>query len=67
MAEDKLMTAKEAARLLAITTQTLYKMRKDGRIEAVRIGAGRNIRFRESDILNILAGTYQKENEGQAW
>ena len=64
--DDKLISARKAAELLSVHVQTLYRMRREGLIDAVTVGSGgRNIRFRESDILNYLAGTYQKA-EGQA-
>jgi excisionase family DNA binding protein len=47
-----LLTEAEAARVLRISRMTLYRMRKDGRINAVRIG--RRILYRRTDLLRLL-------------
>jgi len=64
--EDKLIPTKKAAELLSVHVQTLYRMRREGLIEAVKIGSGgRNIRFRESDILKYLAGKFEEQHPNE--
>ena len=50
--EDKLYTTKEACELLRCSKPTLHRWKKDGIISFVRIG--RNIRYKETDIENLL-------------
>lgn len=52
-----LLTTKEAARYLSISTRTLRELRKKGAIKAVRLGA--QYRFRP-ETLDAVAADYEK-------
>jgi len=49
-----LLTEDETARVLRISRMTLYRMRRDGRMESVRIG--RRVLYRKADLLRLLSG-----------
>lgn len=49
---EKLYTAEEACKLLRCSKPTLHRWKKEGIIPFVRIGV--NIRYRESDLKNLL-------------
>ena len=49
---EKLYTAEEACKLLRCSKPTLHRWKKEGIIPFVRIGT--NIRYKESDIKNLL-------------
>lgn len=49
---EKLYTAEEACKILRCSKPTLHRWKKSGIIPFVRIGV--NIRYRESDINNLL-------------
>ena len=55
----QLMTAKEAAALLAVSERTLWTLTKAGTIPCIRLG--RSIRYRLSE----LAATLAKLSEGK--
>jgi len=57
MKEKGLLTTKEAARYLSISTRTLRELRKKGIIKAVRLGA--QYRFRP-ETLDALIQKYEK-------
>ncbi len=46
---EKLLTAKEVARILGLEVQTIYAKAAKGEIPSVKV-AGKNLRFRPSDI-----------------
>lgn len=52
-----LLTTKEAAKYLSISTRTLRELRKKGAIKAVRLGA--QYRFRP-ETLDAVAADYEK-------
>lgn len=52
-----LLTTKEAAKYLSVSTRTLRELRKKGAIKAVRLGA--QYRFRP-ETLDALAEDYEK-------
>jgi len=52
--EDQLISRREAARLLALRTQTLAKWALDGRhLPIIRIG--RTVRYRLADVQQLVA------------
>ncbi len=51
---EKLLTSKEVANLLQITTRSVFNLRKEQKLPAVRIGA--LIRFKEYDVEKFLQG-----------
>lgn len=57
MKEKGLLTTKEAARYLSISTRTLRELRKKGTIKAVRLGA--QYRFRP-ETLDALIQKYER-------
>ena len=51
--EEKMLTAQEAGKMLGVCERTLYRWRRAGYIEGVRVGGV--IRYRRSDCRVILA------------
>ncbi len=51
--EEKMLTAQEAGELLGVCDRTLYRWRRAGYIEGVRVGGV--IKYRRSDCRAILA------------
>ncbi len=49
-----LLTEAEAGAVLRISRQTLYRMRRDGRLCAVKVGG--SIRYRKSDLRRLIVG-----------
>ena len=49
-----LLTETEAGQVLRVSRQTLYRMRRDGRIPSVMIRGA--IRYRKADLLRLLTG-----------
>lgn len=49
-----LLTEAEAGAVLRVSRQTLYRMRRDGRLSAVKVGG--SIRYRKADLLRLLSG-----------
>lgn len=58
---DHLLTAKEVAALLRVSSQTLYKMLEQGEIPAVKIGS--QWRFDREKIRNWLEGRADESND----
>ena len=50
----EVLTEAEAAAVLRVSRMTMFRMRRDGRIDAVKIG--RALRYRKSDIRRLIAG-----------
>lgn len=50
--DERLVSAKEAAKLLSLSLSMLYKMGEDGRLRKVQIG--RAVRFKYSEIRKLL-------------
>ena len=60
----KLMTVKEAARLLSISPQSVYRLISSGRIPAYRLAVGRGaVRINEQDLLEYLASSLQPKQQ----
>jgi excisionase family DNA binding protein len=56
MKESNLLTVKDLAKRLAVTTGTVYQLTENGSIPSIRIGKGRGtIRFRADDIEKYLS------------
>ena len=51
----RLVTAKDLARTLGLSLGTIYKMAREGRIPAIRVGTGRVLRFDPDDVRRALA------------
>lgn len=51
--EEKMLTAQEAGKMLGVCDRTLYRWRRAGYIEGVRVGGA--IKYRRSDCRAILA------------
>lgn len=51
--EEKMLTAQEAGEMLGVCEKTLYRWRRAGYIEGVRVGGA--IKYRRSDCRAILA------------
>ena len=51
--EEKMLTAQEAGKMLGVCEKTLYRWRRAGYIEGVRVGG--IIKYRRSDCRAILA------------
>jgi len=50
----RLLRIKEAAEILGISTATLRKWNKEGKLKAVRISARGDRRYRNEDIENFI-------------
>jgi len=59
--EQKLLTVREASKLLSISQSKLYEMCEKNQIEFHRIGG--SIRFSESNIEDLLTKTKQEREE----
>lgn len=53
----RLLRIKEAAEILGISTATLRKWDKEGKLRAVRISARGDRRYRKEDIENFIIKT----------
>ena len=52
--DDQLMTVREVAEHMRVSTMTVYRLIKAGELSAVRVG--KNFRIRESDLQAYLDG-----------
>ncbi len=55
-ARARFVTVAEVAELLRVSTMTVYRLIKAGRLPAVRVG--KSYRVREDDVDRYLASTY---------
>lgn len=53
MPTDPMLTTGEAAKLLAVSDETLRRWTKEGLVRHVRMPSGR-VRYRRSDVLAVL-------------
>jgi excisionase family DNA binding protein len=51
---DQVLTAEEAAKFLRVSTKALYRWAKVHRLPSIRMG--RTVRFRRSDLEDIVCG-----------
>lgn len=51
----RLVTAKDLARTLGLSLGTVYRMVREGRIPAIRVGTGRVLRFDPEHVRRALA------------
>jgi len=58
---DNLLTVKEVAELLRVSTQTLYKMLEQGSIPALRIG--NQWRFERQQVTDWLTAGYSRPTD----
>lgn len=58
--DDELLTCYQARQLLKVSTTTLWRMRRDGRLRAVHVGKDHarrpSWRYRRSQILDYIGG-----------
>jgi excisionase family DNA binding protein len=52
--ETKLISLREAARILGVNPETLRRWDNDEKLKAVRVGSRRDRKYRLSDIVQIL-------------
>ena len=50
----KIYKSPEAAKLISVCVRTLNRMRKDGRLKALRTGPGGHYLYREEDLLRAI-------------
>jgi excisionase family DNA binding protein len=50
---DLLLTVREVAATMRVSTMTVYRLIKSGELPAIRVG--KNYRIRESDVVSYLA------------
>ena len=55
-------TVKEAAEYLCVSRRTIYKLTKEGRLPAFRIGQERHRRFRKEDLDKVPRRGEETEN-----
>lgn len=55
-------TVEEAAEYLSVSRRTIYKLTKDGRLPAFRIGQERHRRFRKEDLDGVLQPVEETKN-----
>lgn len=55
-------TVEEAAEYLRVSKRTIYKLTKEGRLPAFRIGKERHRRFRRENLDNVPRPTEETEN-----
>ena len=62
---DELLTRDEVAKLLKVNPITVYRLTKQGKLPAVKLG-GRFVRYQECDVLSLINRhtTYRVEEEG---
>ena len=62
---DELLTRDEVAKLLKVNPITVYRLTKQGKLPAVKLG-GRFVRYQERDVLSLINRhtTYRVEEEG---
>lgn len=51
---DELLTVKEAAALLKVSTKTIFRYLKSGLLKSYKVGFSRINRIRKSDVLKLL-------------
>jgi excisionase family DNA binding protein len=54
-----LLTPREAAKTLSLSTRTLYNLRQTGELRAVQVG--RSVRFSVDDLKSWIAGATEKK------
>ncbi|MEZ6141708.1 MAG: helix-turn-helix domain-containing protein [Zavarzinella sp.] len=57
---------REAARLLSISTRTLWELVRQGRVKRIKLGTAKNspVMFRRCDLEAFLAAEMQQETSG---
>jgi len=63
---DELLTRDEVAKLLKVNPITVYRLTKQGKLPAVKLG-GRFVRYQKRDVLSLINRhtTYRIEEEGE--
>ncbi len=51
-----IFTTKEAAYYLAVAEKTIWNWKAEGRIRAMTLGDGRNLRFHKNELNKVLRG-----------
>jgi putative resolvase len=57
---NRLLTAKQAAQLLQVSEETIWRWVRAGKMKAVRLPSGR-IRIEESEIRRIMTTSQEKD------
>lgn len=52
--DTKLISIREAARILQVNPQTLRRWDKAGKLKSVRVGSRNDRKYKPSDIINML-------------
>jgi len=53
IAEKELLTRKDVAELFQVSTLTVIRLENDGKLPAIRLGAG-SVRYRKSDVEALI-------------
>ena len=53
IAEKELLTRKDVAELFQVSTLTIIRLENDGKLPAIRLGAG-TVRYRKGDVEKFL-------------
>ena len=61
MNQTEVLTTKEAAQLLRVTTLTLWRWHNKGLAHAVQMGRGGRLRWPRHEVERLLGRTDQKE------
>jgi excisionase family DNA binding protein len=56
IAARELLTRKDVAELFQVTTMTVFRLEQDGKLPAIRLGAG-TVRYRRSDVEKFIAAS----------
>ncbi len=51
---DKLLSIKEAARILNTHTETLRRWDNNGKLKAIRVGSRQDRKYKPEDIISLL-------------
>lgn len=51
---ERFLTTKEVRESLRVSEPTLWRWRRTGKLQALKLPGGRGVRFRETDVLKAL-------------
>jgi len=60
IAEKELLTRKDVAELFQVTKMTVIRLENDGKLPAIRLGAG-SVRYRRSDIEKFIEDCHDQK------
>lgn len=52
--EDRFITREQAAKLIGVVPQTIFNWEKQGKVKSLRVSGSRAVRYRLSDIKQIM-------------